>query len=122
MLERRGRVGGEALLPERSSTLGFYLLKRIFLVHLLFLLYYAQQKSETEGAVFWSFTCILRWNTFVAESLHKIVPSLTETGEADLLRVVFNRKILKIQPTASTKMTAFAFANFFKAISVLLTR
>lgn len=90
--ERRGRAGREALLPEWLSTLGYYLLNRIFLVHLLFLLYYAQQRSETEGAIFWSFTCILRWNTFIAESLHKIVPGLTEIGEANLLPVIFKHK------------------------------
>lgn len=92
MLEWRDRVGGEALLPEWLNTLGYYLLNRIFLAHLLFLLYYAQQRSETEGSVFWSFTCILRWNTFIAESLHKIVSSLTEIGEGNLLPGIFKHK------------------------------
>lgn len=46
-----------------------YLLTGILLVHLLFISCYAQHRSAIEGAIFWSFTCILRGNTFVAELL-----------------------------------------------------
>lgn len=70
-------VGGLGLekrqyCPSGLSTLGYYLLNEIFLVHLLFLLCYAQWRSGTEGAIFWSFTCILRENTFAAVICHCI--------------------------------------------------